>query len=201
MRTFILQWLVESSVLFFRCGLLWSADRAPAREAPACAGASILLLSCAPLAHLLEEGTPITRVEGSSFACSCPARVSQRLGSLRRVGTRREGVRAFAFAHPLCCLDRSARAHASLGDSSRERKCSMPLHEDPDRPHPTPLRGEGSARPACIQLDSDLWYDQHRYLLLRPDAILPLTAREVMLLSRLLETPHRFLSAALLARA
>lgn len=76
----------------------------------------------------------------------------------------------------------------------------MHLHEDPDHPRPIPLRDEGSPRPACIQLDSDLWYDQDRYLLLRSDAALPLTAREVALLTRLLETPHRFLSAALLAR-
>ncbi len=75
----------------------------------------------------------------------------------------------------------------------------MSPHENSDRSHP--VRSERSSHPACIQLDSDLWYDQDRYLILRHDAALPLTAREVMLLSRLLETPHRFLSAALLARA
>ena len=63
-----------------------------------------------------------------------------------------------------------------------------------------PWPGHVSLRTARIQLGSDLWFDQECYLLLRQDAALPLTARETLLLSRLLEAPHRFLSTAYLSR-
>lgn len=59
---------------------------------------------------------------------------------------------------------------------------------------------ENPVRLTHIQLGDDLWFDQERYLILRSDATLPLTAREALLLTRLLETPHRFLSTTLLAR-
>ncbi len=76
----------------------------------------------------------------------------------------------------------------------------MYTHEDPASASQASSRSEAPLRSARIQLSYDLWFDQDRYVILRSDASLPLTAREAMLLVRLLETPQRFLSAALLAR-
>ena len=72
--------------------------------------------------------------------------------------------------------------------------------------HPKELPGLRSdpwspVRTTRIQLNSDLWFDQECYLLHRHDGTLPLTGREALLLSRLLEAPHRFHSTAYLSRA
>ncbi|GEM_PF-2583937 len=77
----------------------------------------------------------------------------------------------------------------------------MHRYQDPDSPRQVSSCSEACSRPARIQLGRDLWFDQDRYLILRCDGALPLTAREVAVLTKLLDASQRFLSTALLARA
>lgn len=67
-------------------------------------------------------------------------------------------------------------------------------------PHHVLAPGARLVPEAAIPLDDDLWFDPEQFLILRNDTALPLTAREALLLTRLVETPRRFLSSSLLAR-